>query len=513
MSAVAVVMWFFNHYTPLFLDDWHYVFIFGTQDHIGSIRDILISQWHHYMSFNGRFIVHFFVQLFDGILGKEAFNVVNALMFALMLYALAINTSRDKRHFYAIVSVAFLLILLLMSGFKYVFLWLSGAVNYLWVGVAILFFHWLLEKEQVAPWARVPLFLFGFICGWSNEALVVGLGAAYFIYYAFHRNRLSNHRLWMLAGFYLGAVFLVFSPAAVNRAFSTSARQLSLLERVLNLQNLGIFFILAAFVLLKVLLRRMSFKEWLKREQVLILATVLSILFILFTGFYYSHSRFGIELFSLLLLLRAIEWNKVNTAIASVANLCVLAFSVFVISACARSYTVAQSELSQVAAGDSVIVTTEVIKPSSCERRFVLDYAGLGIKNGIDEVKYFGEDDWIPKYYGHKNKMVYFWPDIFMNDLRNNPQSYDEFRTLDELPFYAKRLAEGQTPAIAELVYHPSKFSSLPWPLNRVLEKCTGLSDSEITTVRVLPINGEQYAIVQKPSSGKAKRLKEILLK
>ena len=197
LTVVAVLMWCFNHFTPLFLDDWHYAFIFGTQEPIRSLGDILVSQWHHYSAFNGRFIVHFFVQLFDGILGKGTFNVVNAFMFALLLYVLAINTSRDKHHYYSIISVAFVLILLLMSGFKYVFLWLSGAVNSLWVGVAVLCFRYMMEKEEIASWARLPLFLFGFVCGWSNEALVVGLGAAYFFYYAFHRKRICCHRLWM----------------------------------------------------------------------------------------------------------------------------------------------------------------------------------------------------------------------------------------------------------------------------------------------------------------------------
>ena len=513
LLAATIVMWFFNHYTTLFLDDWHYAFIFGTQEHIRTIGDIFVSQWHHYFEFtNGRFIAHFFVQLFDGILGKGTFNVFNAIFFALFLYVIAVVTSRDKSHYYKIMSVALILVLLIMTGFKYEFLWMSGACNYLWMAILLLLFFHIMGKEEIPKKYRVPLFLFGFICGWSNEALVVGLGAAYFIYFALHRKRLSNHRLWMLVGFYLGALFLVLSPAAVNRALSTSARQFSLLERVIHLQNLGIFFILVAFVVIKTLLRKMSFREWIKREQVLILATLISLLFILFTGFYYSHSRFGIELFSLLLLLRAINWNKVNTILVSVANVCVLAFAAYAITVCAKCHTVAQTELAQVAAGDNVIITTEVIEPSSYLRRFVLDYAGLGIKSGIDEVKYFGEDDWIPKYYGFKDKMVYFWPDIFIKDLHSNHSSYDEFRTLEELPFYAMRLTDGQTPMLAELIYHASKYSSLPWPLRRICEKCVDFLDSEVTPVRVLPIDGEQYVIVNKTRASLSQNLKEIKL-
>ena len=513
LLVVAVVMWFLNHFTPLFLDDWHYAFIFGTLEPIRSIGDILVSQWHHYFEFtNGRFVAHFFVQLFDGILGKGLFNVFNAVFFAVFLYALAVATSREKSQYYNIMSVAFILAFLVMTGFKYVFLWLSGSCNYLWMAILLLFFIHLMDKDEIAKHYHVPLFLFGFVCGWTNEAMIVGLGVAYFIYYVFHRKQLTKHRLYMLAGFYLGALFIVFSPAAIHRALNTSAQHISLLERVINLHNLGVFFIMVAIVLIKVIFRKMKFSEWVKQEQILILATVMSICFILFTGFYFSHSRFGIELFSLLLLLRTINWNKLNTAVVTVANVCVLAFAVYAISASARSHAVAQTELAHVAAGDSVVITTEVIEPSSYVRRFVLDYAGLGIKTGIDEVKYFGEDDWIPKYYGITDRMTYFWPDIFIKDLHSNAKAYQEFHTLEGLPFYAKRLTEGETPTQAELVYHPSKFSSLPWPLNRICDKCAGSTYSEVVAVRVLPVDGEQYAIVNKTRASLTQQLKEIKL-
>ena len=108
--------------------------------------------------------------------------------------------------------------------------------------------------------------------------------------------------------------------------------------------------------------------------------------------------------------------------------------------------------------------------------------------------------------------MVYFWPDVFIQDLQANYKSYEEFRTLEKLPFYAKRLTDGQAPTLAELVYQPSKFSSLPWPLNRICEKCSGFLDSEVTTVRVLPIDGEQYVIVNKTRASLNQQLKEIRL-
>lgn len=513
LVAVAIVMYVLNRLTPLFCDDWHYAFIFGTQEPIQTLGDIFRSQWTHYFEFNGRFVVHWFVQLFDGIVGKGLFNVLNALVFVLFLYAVALVVTDDKNRRYQVVSVAFMLVFLLMSGFKYVFLWLSGSLNYLWVGTALLCFHYLLEKERVPSWLLVPLCLFGIVCGWSNEALAVGLGAAYFVYYAFHRNRLTKHRVCMLAGFYLGALLLVFSPASVHRAMDTAAKQIPLLDRLIDMQNLRLFFLMLAVVLVRAIFGKAGFMDWVKGNLVFILATVLTFVFILFTGFYYSHSRFGIELFSLVLILRAVDWNRVGRSVVSVGNIAVLAFAVYVITVSGKCFAVTQQELSRVVAGDETIATASPIRSSSYLYRFVLDYQGLGFKDGIDDVKYYGEDDWIPKYYGKNDVVVYFYPRAFMDDLQANHDLYRDFRTLEGLPFYAKILSPGEGAGYAELTYGPSRFGSLPWPLNRFCAKMADEVDHDISMVRVMPVNGEQFVFVHKLRPGQDDRLKSITLK
>lgn len=64
-----------NSFTPLYSDDWHYNFIYGTLNDIDSLGDIIKSQYVHYFEVNGRFVPHFFVQLFDGLLGKGLFDI------------------------------------------------------------------------------------------------------------------------------------------------------------------------------------------------------------------------------------------------------------------------------------------------------------------------------------------------------------------------------------------------------------------------------------------------------
>lgn len=71
----GIIFYLLNHFTPLYSDDWHYNFIYGTFENINNLSDIIKSQYIHYFKVNGRFIPHFIIQLFDGILGKELFNI------------------------------------------------------------------------------------------------------------------------------------------------------------------------------------------------------------------------------------------------------------------------------------------------------------------------------------------------------------------------------------------------------------------------------------------------------
>lgn len=86
LSIVGIAFLILNILTPEYLDDYlyKYAFVNGKADTnypIQTINDIIYSQINHYQAFNGRVLIHTFVQLFTGILGKGVFNLVNALVF------------------------------------------------------------------------------------------------------------------------------------------------------------------------------------------------------------------------------------------------------------------------------------------------------------------------------------------------------------------------------------------------------------------------------------------------
>ena len=507
LAAVCVVMYLLNRFSPMCCDDWHYVFIFGTLEPISSLKDIFVSQYHHYLQFNGRLPVHVLVQLFDGLLGKAVFNVFNAMMFALCLWALARVTKSDKKDYYKVMSVAFAVLFLVMPGFKDVFLWLSGSINYLWVGTALLLFHHLLERETMPRWAYLPLALFALVCGWSNEAFVIGLAPAYFIYYLIlHRERLRPHRLWMLGGFFIGACLLVFSPAALHRA-SLTGRPSSLLICLYYMRYIRLTLIVVLVVVVMAFINRRWLVSWIRREQVLLLAVFIETVFLMMIGIDAVHSHYGIELFSLVILLRLVPWHSISNMVVSVMNLAVLVFAACVLPMAHRCYDVCQQELEQ--ASKSELVVTRYLYPDSWLQRYFLDYSCQKFK---DE-KVYGYDTFLNRYFGHD---VLFLPEEFVSDLERNTSRYStHWRTNGAMPFYAKRVNEADAEwEEAVLTYSPShQFDRLPAMLARLCNRLAGYkTEVRENKLQGVTVKGGQFILVPRRYPEQDERLLSIRL-
>ena len=83
--TIGILYYILCHLAPITLsDDVLYKFVWPHDNEsynrpIASILDIIESQYIHYQVVNGRSIIHFFIQLFDGIIGKEACNVISSI--------------------------------------------------------------------------------------------------------------------------------------------------------------------------------------------------------------------------------------------------------------------------------------------------------------------------------------------------------------------------------------------------------------------------------------------------
>ena len=230
-----------NMLYPLFGDDYAYAFIWdpehggnlmdgiGPRERIESLTDIFHSQWIHYFYWGGRTLSMLFIQFFAWQ-GKYPFNVLNALVFMLLifvLYRLALGRMAGLReHKFCLLWV----ILGMYFGIMDVpssMLWMTGACVYLWTALwtcAFLLPYALSLREEEfwrepPPWAIPLMAIGGLAAGWSEEGVslatlfILGL----MLYFLKGEGRV---RTWMKAGAFFavaGSLFLLLCPGSLQR--------------------------------------------------------------------------------------------------------------------------------------------------------------------------------------------------------------------------------------------------------------------------------------------------------
>ena len=226
------------------------------------------------------------------------------------------------------------------------------------------------------------------------------------------------------------------------------------------MNNLRLFYLMLVGVVVLVITRNLRFRQWFRRELVLLISVALSLVFIVLTLHSSDHSRIGIELFSLLLLLRAIPWEKVGSRWLTLANVVTLVIAAFAIQASYKCYRANQQELAQVARHEG-LVQTEMPDYHPCLNRFILPYAFSGIG---EKYKRFGPDECISKYF--EDDSIFFVPASFVREAKEHPERFGTFQGDASWPFYAVREDDGNRWAeYALLEFKPMDYAAMKWPL------------------------------------------------
>ena len=155
LALVTIAFYIHNLLSPEFLDDYVYKFVFDKtgpdySQRISNLWDVFRSQYGFYFAWNGRTVVQWTAQLFCGLLGKQVFNVMNALVFGAFIYLLRRQVAGNGQLTLFSYAVVVALVLMLPT-FCETFLWVTGSVNYLWCSTGVLLFLWYYEKNRGLP--------------------------------------------------------------------------------------------------------------------------------------------------------------------------------------------------------------------------------------------------------------------------------------------------------------------------------------------------------------------------
>jgi len=217
LVACAVFYWM-NALTPFKEDDMLHSMVALDMTHIRSIGDLLHGYWNKFLLINGR-SSDMIAELFCGLLGKPLFNVFNTLMFgALALGVSLLATGRRsllaQAMLYACIGTCF-------PAPGETLLWLAGSCNYLWsiTGTLWLLYYLLNHHNPRLGWGKSVLLLLGaMVAGAGNEAMSFGFVGGMVLYYLFNRKSIDRTVVVGMVGYTLGALIIMASPAAWERA-------------------------------------------------------------------------------------------------------------------------------------------------------------------------------------------------------------------------------------------------------------------------------------------------------
>ena len=153
LAAAWLIMFWYNRLMPKVGDDYMYSYIIDkdavfhnfvpeTAVRINSFSDIIVSQWNHYMIWGGRTIAHVIDQFFLWI-GELPFDIANASVFILLILEICwiVDRGRVSLNLKAgRVLWLFFGFWMFTLNFMSIFLWTTGACNYVWTAVILLGF-------------------------------------------------------------------------------------------------------------------------------------------------------------------------------------------------------------------------------------------------------------------------------------------------------------------------------------------------------------------------------------
>jgi len=262
---------------------------------VSSFKDIIYSQYVHYLFVNGRSIVHTIVQLFTSFIRYDICCIIATIMYAitLVLGEKVCFNGQEQRWFPSFIFIVGIFAFCCEPAVIYS---MVTTINYLWPITFSLCFI-LLFHHKLGAIGKSCFFIISFITGWSHEAIAIPLSASFFFYLLIEKRKLKPYQIAGILFLIIGTAFTICAPG--NYVKFSSAQQapsmwILLKQHIYMIVYLRITYILtiALFVLAlqhKLLNFVHEYKYW-------FIALAASIGFVFLVGAINPRSTFFIEI-------------------------------------------------------------------------------------------------------------------------------------------------------------------------------------------------------------------------
>ncbi len=517
MAIVMIAYYVLNFLSAEYHDDFVYKFFItgGEADfthHISSVKDIILSQVDHYFTANGRSIVHFFVQLFTGLLGKQVFNVFNVIFLAAFIWLLKLNLTRQTGTGTNAFALAVVLSLtLMMPRFKDTFLWMTGSINYLWSSTVILAFLLLYENRGQQPANRNLIWILplAFFVGWTHEgiSLPLALSLTFFNLLKF-KESYRQQGFWMAVVFLCGACMTALSPGIITRsgvgyelAFSTIGLRIKTGLTIFG--KLRLVYLALIFIIVAWFKDRQAVKETIVNNNYLIGAILISGGIVLTCGLPSTRTAFGFELYSMVFLLRLLG-RFVKRFSPRALRYCTIAMTIGLVVFYALllrhtipSWQESQRLIAQITQTHDGIIGTHEHQTGIFSDHICTMLSPDAAPNSAN-YKYTEWPVSIAATY-HCDSLI-FLPQAFLDDLKLHSEKYEQINKDLPLEFFVKHLEEGESVSEVRYLLSPTDFSTFPFFLRPIARKMNYYNNKSAVANKcaIVTLYGKRYLLIKR---------------
>ena len=507
--TIAIAMWILTFLSPECIDDYWYKFVFIDKSvdmnrPITSVKDVIISQYAHYFYVNGRSIVHTIVQLFAGILGKSAFNICNATVFALFIYMLTRLCSKIT-----VLNLIFIftVVLFLYPVWGQTVLWMTGSINYLWSSTAVCAFLYALDKLKYRPLTDRYFFL-GVLClfvGWTHEGITFPLAISLIIYALIYRKTIRHQAIFPLfVGFIIGSMLCAFSPGTLAKGnLEVGINIYQLLQKIYSgltvCLKLRAFWILICIIVIFCYTKRNMALQWLKEQYIenLIICNALLFSFgvIFMSGFVSTRSGIGVDLFSIILLLRTIM--SIDLKRSKAIKIIICAGGGFLYS-CILFWSIENHK----------DVTWQIMPKIESRKSDIILYENMKYPSFVDPyIVKLNKDSYYESMWNQLIATTYhyeriaFIPMSVYKDITSHSEQIMNITKQKEYPFYVVPVESHDENVRPYFILSPTDYNSLPFYIKPFASKLDRYSATEVpvtTNFGILDIEGQNYLFVEK---------------
>ena len=510
---------------PTLSDDMVYRFMFqedmsGAIRPISSIGDLIHSQCAHYVTVNGRFLVHLVAQIIIVAVPSWIWQSLNGLLFVLVI-VLSVRWISKSTHQMFFGAMMCLLLIVVIKDVRTTLFWGLGAFNYLWVLVVTLALMLYLNhlNGQQLSWRHVLLSPIAWVVGFSHEGLSLPISAAILVYLWEHRKTLKHDaRLPYMLFYMLGTLCILLSPALWERASGDMTLMNRLISGAINIFfNIRIGWLLLLALIVAWYRNRNLVKEEFCNHRYVYVSLMVSLFIVILCGTNLDRVPFFFDFIALLLLLSLLSkgisliWHRRLIIFA-----CVVLILLYVPIVLARknNYHVWQQIEQQMSVPDK-----QLIAVPECENKknvfldfFDSRYVNPSVEFGFFSVyQAFDANDLNMRcaatLFG-KEKMTFLPADV-LERIENDSTAYVSYELDKSGELYVWRMKDRQSVKRLTFVLNEEDLSTL-WPHQRLTAYRGDHYDLDDLHYELVEVNGQPYLVFTRPTTNISRRINHI---